>query len=399
MRNKIIWTTKNDPSAFLFPDWRIFFYEDEKSPEQSDVVYFRDPFNSPEYIPEESKLNKIIEYYENSKSIDNIRSFSDMKTIEDKYHQYLIFGSLMPKTWLPSENTFIEGENLAKPRISQRAKNILFTFDDKELDDSWIIQEILNIKEEIRVYVAEGKIIDTVSIKSSKQTGKVKVLDTRKITPSEKDFVKLAVKKVENLDFIGFDVAILEDGDMKIIEANRSPQFMRYFELTQKNIVKNFCAEKEIIGANTFIEIEGIKNIPAKIDTGADSSSVHAENISVSEDGTLTFEIFGKKISTKDFKVAIVRSSNGDEEIRYRAPLSVKIGKKKIKSFFSLSDRSKNIFPVLIGRKTIKNKFVVDVSKVEVEKKEHSRSLKLNSELRKNPFKFHQKYKKKENKR
>lgn len=155
----------------------------------------------------------------------------------------------------------------------------------------------------------------------------------------------------------------------------------------------------EIIGANTFVDIEGVKNIPAKIDTGADSSSVHAENISVSEDGTLTFEIFGKRLSTKDFKVAVVRSSNGDEEIRYRAPLSVKIGKKKIKAFFTLSNRSKNNFPVLIGRKTIKNKFIVDVSKTEIEKKALTRSPKLNNELKKNPFKFHQKYIKKENKR
>ena len=148
----------------------------------------------------------------------------------------------------------------------------------------------------------------------------------------------------------------------------------------------------EIIGANTFVDIEGVKNIPAKIDTGADSSSVHAENISVSEDGTLTFEIFGKKLSTKDFKVAVVRSSNGDEEIRYRAPLSVKIGKKKIKSFFSLSDRSKNIFPVLIGRKTIKNKFIVDVSREEFRPEKHQKTPHLNKELSENPFKFHQKY-------
>ncbi len=392
MTNKTIWTTKNDPSANLFSDWHIFFYEDAKTPEPSNIVYFRDPFNSPDYIPDESNLNNIIEYYKDSRSIDNIRSFSDMKTIEDKYHQYQIFGDLMPKTWLPSEKTFVEGENLAKPRISQRAKDILFTLDNKKLDDSWIVQEILNIKEEIRVYVVEGKIIDTVSIKSSKQTGKVKVLGTRKITPGEREFVKLAAKKAENLDFIGFDVAILENGDMKIIEANRSPQFVRYFELTKKNIVNNFCEEKEIIGANTFVSIEGVEGIPAKIDTGADSSSVHAENINVSKEGILSFEIFGKKVERKSYKVAIVRSSNGEEQIRYRAKLSIKIGSKKINATFSLSDRSKNHFPVLIGRKTIKNKFIVDVSQEEIRPEKHHKTPHLNKELSENPFKFHQKY-------
>ncbi len=148
----------------------------------------------------------------------------------------------------------------------------------------------------------------------------------------------------------------------------------------------------EIIGANTFVSIEGIDNIPAKIDTGADSSSVHVENLSVSEDGILSFELFGKKIERKDFKAVVVRSSNGDEEVRYRAPLSMKIGSKKIKAFFTLSNRGKNNFPVLIGRKTIKNKFVVDVSEREIQPKARLRSKSLNRELQKNPFKFHQKY-------
>lgn len=152
----------------------------------------------------------------------------------------------------------------------------------------------------------------------------------------------------------------------------------------------------EIIGANTFVSIEGIKNIPAKVDTGADSSSVHVENLNVSKDGTLTFELFGKKIKRRDFRAAVVRSSNGDEEIRYYAELKLGIGGKKIKSMFSLSDRSKNTFPVLIGRKTIKNKFIVDVSKAEIKRKALRRASKLNKELKKNPFKFHQKYIKKE---
>lgn len=148
----------------------------------------------------------------------------------------------------------------------------------------------------------------------------------------------------------------------------------------------------EIIGANTFVSIEGIKGIPAKIDTGADSSSVHVDNISVSEDGVLSFELFGRKIERKEFKAVVVRSSNGEEEIRYRAPLSIVIGSKRIKAFFTLSNREKNNFPVLIGRKTIKNKFIVDVSEREIEPKARLRSKKLNRELQKNPFKFHEKY-------
>lgn len=148
----------------------------------------------------------------------------------------------------------------------------------------------------------------------------------------------------------------------------------------------------DIVGANTFVEIEGISNIPAKIDTGADSSSLHAEDIFVSENGVLSFKFFGKKIETKNFRVAIVRSSNGEEQIRYRTPLSLKIAGRKIRAIFTLTNRSKNNFPVLIGRKTIKNKFVVDVSKKEIPHIKNPGTKKLNEELKENPFKFHQKY-------
>ena len=147
-----------------------------------------------------------------------------------------------------------------------------------------------------------------------------------------------------------------------------------------------------IIGANAFVEIEGIKEIPAKIDTGADSSSVHAKNISVSKDGVLSFELFGQKFERTEFKATAVRSSNGDEEIRYRVPLSLKIGDKKIRAFFTLTNREKNNFPVLIGRKTIKNRFIVDVSDRPIRPKLPHKTSHLNELLKKNPFKFHKKY-------
>jgi len=155
---------------------------------------------------------------------------------------------------------------------------------------------------------------------------------------------------------------------------------------------KNHKKNLSIIGANAFVEIEGIKKIPAKIDTGADSSSVHAENISVSKDGLLSFELFGKKFERAEFRATTVRSSNGDEEVRYRVPLSLKLNDRKIRAFFTLTNREKNNFPVLIGRKTIKDRFIVDVSNRPIRPKLHPKTKHLNELLRKNPFKFHKKY-------
>ena len=42
---------------------------------------------------------------------------------------------------------------------------------------------------------------------------------------------------------------------------------------------------QRIIGSTEYVEIAGIKNIPAKIDTGADSSAIWASDINMEQDG------------------------------------------------------------------------------------------------------------------
>lgn len=159
-----------------------------------------------------------------------------------------------------------------------------------------------------------------------------------------------------------------------------------------------------IIGAITLISIRGRENVPAKIDTGADSSSIWVSGLRIDEDGTLIFKLFGKKspfysgkvIKRKDFKVAVVRSATGEEQIRYRTHLVVTIGGKKIKVLFNLSDRSRNNFPVLIGRRSLSGKFLVDVSRAEISRPPKiERTKSLSAELKKNPREFYQKYTKK----
>lgn len=165
---------------------------------------------------------------------------------------------------------------------------------------------------------------------------------------------------------------------------------------------KNFQKRRnlDIIGSTELVSLEDFLNVPAKIDTGADSSSVWASNISVDKNGVLSFSLFdrdskfytGEKIERKNFRALVVRSSNGDEEIRYRTELKLGLGGRKIKAMFTLSDRSKNNFPILIGRRTLKNKFLVDVSKRAIDKERNPKTPGLNKELKENPFKFHQKY-------
>ena len=127
----------------------------------------------------------------------------------------------------------------------------------------------------------------------------------------------------------------------------------------------------QIIGRRVVVDFpdDDILGVPAKVDTGADSSAVWASDINV-EDGRLSFTLFdktsayytGNRIVTKDFQVISVKNSFGAVEYRYRVRLTIILEGRKIKSRFTLADRSRNTYPILIGRKTLHGKFLVDVA-------------------------------------
>lgn len=128
----------------------------------------------------------------------------------------------------------------------------------------------------------------------------------------------------------------------------------------------------EVVDFPTF----GLKRIPAKIDTGAENSSIWASNINVVK-GQLQFMLFapgstyhtGKYIKTKNFRTASVKNSFGQKEFRYTVPVSVTIGTRRILAWFSLSNRTNMTYPVLIGKNVLRNKFIVDVSKLRIHSK------------------------------
>lgn len=159
--------------------------------------------------------------------------------------------------------------------------------------------------------------------------------------------------------------------------------------------------DKRIVGRNVRVDFgKRAIGVPAKIDTGADSSSVWASNIRVDKDGILKFSLFGKgspyyngKVFRRtDYSVAMVKSASGHEIIKYRTHFTITIAGKKIKALFGLSDRSAHNFPVLIGRRTLSGKFLVDVSMSEVKNPKKIRTIELNKELAEDPRKFYKKY-------
>ena len=113
-----------------------------------------------------------------------------------------------------------------------------------------------------------------------------------------------------------------------------------------------------------------LENVPAKVDTGADSSAVWASNITLDGE-TLSYSLFGpgsvfytgELIRTSTYRVTRVRNSFGHQEFRYKVKLRAKVGNKRLLSWFTLADRSKNTFPILLGKNFLKTRFVVDVAR------------------------------------
>lgn len=163
-------------------------------------------------------------------------------------------------------------------------------------------------------------------------------------------------------------------------------------------------SDMTIIGrtATASFPAEGIHDIPVKIDTGADVSSIWASELEIDDKHVLHFTLFnsdspyysGKRHTAKHYTAHLIRSSNGLAQVRYRVLLTIELAGRKIRGSFSLADRSQNAYPVLIGRKLLNKKFLVDVSKVSKVKPPNERapSGRFDREMRQDPQAFFKKY-------
>lgn len=115
-------------------------------------------------------------------------------------------------------------------------------------------------------------------------------------------------------------------------------------------------------------------DIDAKIDTGAYTSSLHCHHIKPveKEDGEyVRFNLLDPSHDTYNDKLfelpihrrKVVKSSNGSKEERFVVKTKVQLFDRILTTELSLTDRSEMRYPVLVGRKLINGRFLVDVSK------------------------------------
>ncbi|MBX2962564.1 MAG: RimK/LysX family protein [Cyclobacteriaceae bacterium] len=141
----------------------------------------------------------------------------------------------------------------------------------------------------------------------------------------------------------------------------------------------------DILGRSDRVDLPGLGlyNIHAKIDTGAYTSSLHCSRAEVVNE-VLEFvllddehpEFTGMIFTFKEFDLRVIRNSSGASEHRYIIKTTVKIFDQDILTEFSLSDRDTMRFPILLGRKILRHRFFIDVTKKNLSYR-HKKSKKL----------------------
>lgn len=127
-----------------------------------------------------------------------------------------------------------------------------------------------------------------------------------------------------------------------------------------------------IIGRSDRVDLPelGLFNLHAKVDTGAFSCCLHCKRAEVI-DGKLEFvlldeehpEFTGIKFIFDHFEERDIKNSFGEVERRFVIHTIITLFDEEIITTFSLSNRGSLKFPVLIGRKILRNRFLVDVKK------------------------------------
>ncbi|MGB5942132.1 MAG: RimK/LysX family protein [Leeuwenhoekiella sp.] len=127
--------------------------------------------------------------------------------------------------------------------------------------------------------------------------------------------------------------------------------------------------EKTIIGRTDKADfpILGYTDIDIKIDTGAYTSSIHCNHIREEGDQLIcTFldpqhsENNGREMIFDAYDITAVKSSNGEIQYRYVVQSKITLFGRTFKISLTLSSRDDMRFPVLLGRKFLTKKFIVD---------------------------------------
>ncbi len=129
--------------------------------------------------------------------------------------------------------------------------------------------------------------------------------------------------------------------------------------------------EKTTIGRTEHIGLPGlgVERVEAKMDTGAYRGALHYQKLRTrTVDGrkelVVGFRMGGRRVTMvfRKFQRVVVKSSNGASSPRWLIHTRVQLGAHSVRTAFTLFDRSDMKNQVLLGRKFLRGRFVVDVA-------------------------------------
>lgn len=130
---------------------------------------------------------------------------------------------------------------------------------------------------------------------------------------------------------------------------------------------------KQIIGMTDLVDFPDLElfDVQAKIDTGAFTSALHCKDVRLVKTGTQTklcFRLIDKTgeesrlFYSDQYSERMIRNSFGVSEKRYVIKTRIVLFGQVFRTEFTLADREQLRNPVLLGRKLLRNRFLVDVS-------------------------------------
>ncbi|RAU82181.1 ATP-dependent zinc protease family protein [Pontibacter arcticus] len=145
--------------------------------------------------------------------------------------------------------------------------------------------------------------------------------------------------------------------------------------------------EKKVIGRREHISLPelDLQDLEAKIDTGAYTSAIHCSDIHTETmpDGTQVIcvdlldpshpKYNHRKLRFAEYDLREIKSSFGEVQQRYIIRTTIELFNEVFEAEFSLSDRSDMKYPVLIGRKLLKGRYIVDISRKDLSRKYKSK--------------------------
>ena len=128
---------------------------------------------------------------------------------------------------------------------------------------------------------------------------------------------------------------------------------------------------KPVIGKDDIADLPmfNLEEVKVKIDSGAYTSTIHCSDVEETPDGLQVIFLdeeesgyTGETIYFKKYQQKKVRSSSGEMQKRYIIEGDIILFGEKHSTEFTLSKRDLMRYPVLLGRKLLSKRFLIDTT-------------------------------------